>query len=110
MNEQSEQAPPKAEADRPRVRFEGTVHPGERAQDVARVADLDLDRIPDAADRIRILVTEDELVRLLDSGYEVHLYQALPVRPLSAEMVTGDDDARAWLEDQVRDIQRAGES
>src|SRR5215470_1990595 len=107
MNEQSERPPPKAGADRPVVRFEGTVHPGEQAQDVARVADLDLDRIPGPEDQVRILVTLDDLVRLLDNGYEVHLYRALPVRPLSAEMVFSEDDTRAWFEDQVRDVQRA---
>jgi hypothetical protein len=110
MNEQPEQPPPKAGADLPGVRFEGTVHPGEQAQDVARVADLDLDRIPDREGGVRILVTLDDLVRLLDSGYEVHLYRALPVQPLSAEMVSSDDDARAWFEGQVQGIQRAEES
>jgi hypothetical protein len=92
------------------MRFEATVHPGEMGAELHRVADLDLDRVPDPEGGVRLLVTADDCARLLDSGYEVRLHRALPVRPLSGEAVASDESVRDWLAGKVRGIQRAGES
>ncbi|MFI6316491.1 hypothetical protein ACIBG8_03180 [Nonomuraea sp. NPDC050556] len=85
------------------VRFEATVHPAaELTADVAQLAaDLDLDRVPDQAGDVRVLIDLDEVVRLLDQGVHVHLQAAVPVRPLDADLIMGDDAARAWIEGQL---------
>lgn len=87
------------------LRFEATVHPAaELTTDVAQLAaDLDLDRVPDQAGDVRVLIDLDEVVRLLDQGVHVHLQGAVPVRPLDSELIMSDDPARAWLEEQIRD-------
>ncbi|MGW4689889.1 hypothetical protein ACWEPM_34090 [Streptomyces sp. NPDC004244] len=90
------------------LRFDAVVQPGERNRNLQRVADLDLDRVPGAANEIRLLVTAEDCARLLERGYEVHLYRAIPVRPLAPELVESDESARAWLEERVRGIERAG--
>jgi hypothetical protein len=62
------------------ARFEATVHaePGRPGPETAaRIAALDLDRIPDP-DGIRLLVSMDEAARLVDQGFEVRLLRAAP--------------------------------
>jgi hypothetical protein len=88
------------------TRFEATVHAGDQEQTLEGVADLDLDRVPDPAGGVRLIVTADEAAELVERGYEVHLLRALPVQPLDDALITEDDDVRAWLEDQVRGIDR----
>jgi hypothetical protein len=91
----------------PRYGFAGTVHPGDRARDVERVAELDLDRLPDPEGAVRVLLTPDDCVRLLEIGYEVHLQRSWPVQPLDSRLTTDDDADRAWLEERVMGIERA---
>jgi hypothetical protein len=88
------------------VRFEATVHQGERERAFARVAELDLDRVPDPRGDVRLLVTADELADLVDEGYEVRLYRTVRREPLSPELVVGDDEAVRWLEERVQGIPR----
>ena len=88
------------------ARFEATVHQGERERALARVADLDLDRVPDPRGDVRLLVTADELADLLDEGYEVRLYRTVRPEPLSPELVLSDDEAVRWLEERVQGIPR----
>src|SRR5262245_33950684 len=83
---------------RPSFRFEATVQPGDRERDLDRVADLDLDRIPDPRGRVRLLVTMDDCVELLERGFEVHLHHILRARPLDPELIESDESTRAWLE------------
>ena len=45
-------------------------------------AELDLDRLPDADGKVKLLLTADDARRLLEQGYEVHLTAAIPVAPL----------------------------
>lgn len=73
-----------------------------------RVADFDLDRIPDPEGEVRVVITPDECQRLLESGYEVHLHASVPVRPLATGLVASDDSVTAWLEERVQGIERAG--
>ena len=87
------------------ARFEATVHPGARAMSLDRVADLDLDRVPDPEGGVRVVITADDAERLVARGYEVLLVRALPVQPLDPSRVT-DEDARAWLEERTRGIER----
>jgi hypothetical protein len=88
------------------IRFEATVHPGEPGVSLERVADLDLDRVPDPEGGVRVLVTAEDLAQLLERGYEVRLVRAHDVRPLDPRSVIDDDSARAWLEEQTSGIER----
>ncbi|MEV0617422.1 hypothetical protein AB0I81_29160 [Nonomuraea sp. NPDC050404] len=84
-------------------RFEATVHPkDDLAADTARmVADLDLDRVPDPTDDVRMLVDLNDCVRLLELGLEVRLQAAVPVRPLDPTLLMSDDAASARLRERI---------
>jgi hypothetical protein len=88
------------------LRFEATVHPGARDVALAAVADLDLDRVPDPAGDVRLLVSAEEIAELVDRGYEVRLHRTVRAVPLASELVMDDDAAAQWLDDQVRGIPR----
>lgn len=85
------------------TRFEATVHVLTDDADLKRVADLDVDRVPDPEGGVRVLVDPDECARLIDGGFEVRLQRAVPVRPLDPSLVAGDDDVRAWFAERVRE-------
>ncbi len=84
------------------VRFEATLHPQPGAE-VARVDDLDVDRVPDVDGGVRVLVDVDECVRLLEGGFEVRLQRAVPIQPLDSRLVASDEDARGWIEQRLRE-------
>src|SRR4051794_1742875 len=88
------------------LRFEATVHPGDGDVPLESVADLDLDRVPDPQRGIRLLVTSDEIVALIERGYEVRLHRVARVEPLSPELRVDDEEAIAWLEERVQGIPR----
>jgi len=88
------------------LRFEGTVHPGEQNIALSRVADLDLDRVPDPQGGVRLLITPDDIAQLLDLGYEVRLHRNVPVEPLRPDLIADDQEALRWLEDRVNGIAR----
>lgn len=88
------------------LRFEATVQAGARVRTLARVADLDLDRVPDPRGDVRVLASAEELARLLDEGYEVHLYGTVRAVPLDPGLVMDDDEAVRWLEEMVEGIPR----
>lgn len=88
------------------LRFEATVQQGDRERALARVADLDLDRVPDPQGDVRLLVDADELAALLDDGYEVRLFRTVRPEPLGAGLVVSDDEAVRWLEERVQGIPR----
>ena len=92
------------------LRFEATIHQGERERALSRVADLDLDRVPDPRGDVRLLINPDELAQLLDEGYEVRLYRTVRPQPLHPDLVVGDDEAVRWLEERVQGIPREEES
>jgi hypothetical protein len=97
------QDPPGREA----VRFEATVHPRPGVVSAAaaveqRVSDLDLDRVPDAAGELRVLLTPDDVARLTAQGFEVRVQQALPVQPLDPGLVPDDAAVREWFDRTVR--------
>ncbi|MGA8046841.1 MAG: hypothetical protein WCA30_11320 [Dermatophilaceae bacterium] len=88
------------------LRFEATVQAGPRVRTLARVADLDLDRVPDPRGDVRVLASAEELARLLDEGYEVHLYGTVRAAPLDPGLVMDDDEAVRWLEEMVEGLPR----
>jgi hypothetical protein len=92
------------------TRFEATILPGAQALSLARVADLDLDRIPDPDGEVRVLITAEDAERLLEQGFEVRLLRAHAVRPLDPALISQDADVQAWLDAQTAGIDRAGGS
>lgn len=100
--------PAEPPAEGPSIRFEAIVHaPGERVS-LQRVMDLDLDRVPDPEGAVRLLITAQDAAELLAQGFEVRLVKALDVRPLDPGLALGDDSAQAWLENEIRGIDREG--
>ena len=91
------------------VRYEATVQPGPAGPPHRAVADLDLDRIPGAADEVRLLLTADDLARLREQGFDVRVEREVPVRPLDPGLVADDEAVRAWFDEQVRDARERGE-
>ena len=87
------------------VRFEATIHPGDADVPLESVTDLDLDRVPDPQRGVRLLVTTEEILALLERGYEVRLHRP-PGRAASPELRSDDDDAVPWLEERVQGIPR----
>lgn len=106
MSEAGAQQRSMEKPDAPSVRFEATVHPGQREVALEGVADLDLDRVPDPEGGVRLLLTADDAVTLLDRGYEVRLLAVLPRRQLDTSLVADEGAALGWLEGQVKGIQR----
>jgi hypothetical protein len=88
------------------LRFEATVHLGDADVPLGRVAELGLDRVPDPQGGVRLLVTTEEVVALLERGYEVRLHRVARVEPLSPELRIDNDEAIAWLEERVQGIPR----
>jgi len=81
------------------------VHPTDlaaSAQDaVAGISELDLDRVPDPAGGIRLLVDPTDISRLVAQGYEVRLQRAVPVQPLDPALIAADADVDSWLADRL---------
>jgi hypothetical protein len=92
-----------APAERSPQRFEATIHPGDAGDaELARVADFDLDRIPDPEGTVRVLVDLDAAEQLVRQGYEVRLHRAVPLQPLNPQLIAQDDDVRAWFDERIR--------
>ena len=88
------------------LRFEATLHPGDADVALESVADLDLDRVPDPQRGVRVLVTTEDIVALLERGFEVRLHRLARLEPLRPELRVQDDEAIAWLEERVQGIRR----
>lgn len=96
------------EAEPPKVRYEVILRAKAPDRiDLRRVADLDLDRVPDPGEDVRLLVDMEEAARLVEGGFEVTLVAAAPAGPLDPSLVMDDDAARAWLEERLRGVERA---
>ena len=99
--------PPNAQGP-PTVRFEATLGATSHAKALAAAAALDLDRLPDADGKVKLLLTPDDARRLLEQGFEVHLTAAVPVAPLDPSLVMPDDEAKAWLDQQLKGLRKKG--
>ena len=88
-----------------KVRFSATIHAPAKAHS-NWMDEVQVDRIPDPEGQVRALVTEADLVRLLNEGYEVHLHSAYPVQPLDPKLIESDDSFQRWLDQQIRKIKR----
>jgi hypothetical protein len=100
------------DADRAKVRYEVILRAGAGAGeriDMRRVADMDLDRVPDPGEGVRLLVDMDEAARLVESGFEVTIVQAAPAGPLDPSLIMDDDAAAAWLDEHLGGTEQKGE-
>ena len=96
-----------------RIRFEATIHAGPRAKRenwIEQLDRLDIDRLPDAKNEIRALLTPDDCVQLLEQGFEIRLYHAHPIRPLDPTLIETEDSVRRRLDDELRGLRRASGS
>ena len=91
----------------PKVRFSATIHAPASASP-NWMDQVQVDRVPDPQGQVRALLTEADLVRLLDQGYEIRLYQAYPVQPLDPKLIESEDSFQRWLDQQIRKIKRPG--
>jgi hypothetical protein len=89
--------------ERSRVRFEATVHPGPSG-DLGQIDKIDVFRVPSPDGQIRVLATPDELERLIDLGFELHLHRAYPIRPLDPTLIETDEAFQGWLTDWFREM------
>ena len=90
------------------IRFEATLGSTPYRKALAMAAGMDLDRLPDVAGRVRLLITPDDARRLLEMGVPVHLDKAHPLRPLSREQVMTDEHAQSWLDKQLKGLPKQG--
>lgn len=90
------------------IRFEATVHPGERQENLEVVPGLDLDPIPDPAGQLRVLIDAADAARLVQLGFEVRLLRSQPINPLDGALVADDEAAMGWLEERVVAVDQAG--
>lgn len=74
--------------------------------DAQGIAELDLDRVPDPAGGVRVLVDSSDVSRLMALGLEVRLLRAVPVQPLDPSLIATDDDVESWLSARIT---RSGE-
>ena len=100
--------PPTAQAGPLTVRFEATLGSTPHAKALDAAAALDLDRLPDDKGKVKLLLTPDDARRLLEQGFEVHLTAAVPVAPLDPALVMPEDEAKSWLDQQLKGVRRKG--
>jgi hypothetical protein len=89
------------DTDRATTRYEVVLRAGVGGGDeidMRRVADLDLDCVPDPGGGVRMLVNMDEADRLVESGF-VTIVRAAPSGPLDPSLIMGNTTAAAWLEE-----------
>jgi hypothetical protein len=91
----------KGDASLLKVRFDATIHKKGARRDADWATALNLDRVPDPKGRIRALIDVEDLVRLLDGGYEVRLYHAHPHGPLDPELIEDDESFQTWVDEQL---------
>jgi hypothetical protein len=89
----------------PTMRFDATIHAPQKAEPNWETK-LNIDRVPDPKGLVRGLVTAADCVRLLDQGFEVHLHQAHPVRPLDPKLIENDESFKRWLEKEVKKVRK----
>jgi len=93
----------------PNVRFSATIHASEQAELAAPkwMETLNIDRVPDPTGLIRALVTPAEVVRLVNQGFEVRLFETYPVQPLNPALIETNDSVKSWLDERMQTAKRA---
>jgi hypothetical protein len=70
---------------------------------------MDLDRVPDPGEDVRLLVDMDEVARLVENGFEVTIVRAAPTGPLDPALIMDDAAAAAWLEEHLGGMEQKGQ-
>ena len=60
--------------------------------------------MPDARGRLRALLTADEIVTLLDLGYEIRLHRHLAIQQLDPGLITTDKSFTRSLEQRFASV------
>jgi hypothetical protein len=60
--------------------------------------------MPDARGRLRALLTADEIVTLLDLGYEIRLHRHLAIQPMDPELIAADEPFKRSLEQRFASV------
>lgn len=92
--------------DRRMPRFEAMLVSTAREKAIGLASDLDLDRLPDADGKVRLLLTPADAQRVLERGYRLQLLAAVPSGPLDSKLVMDDTDAQRALEAQLDRLPR----
>lgn len=107
MNDDDRRQPEKTPG-RAKARYEATLHRGPRHEALKEIPGLDLDPLPGPPGETRVLMSIEDAARLVELGFEVHLLQAHPIRPLDGSRIPSDDEARAWLDERLQGVKRQG--
>ncbi len=89
-------------------RFDATIHPGRGRKDIRELDAEPLDRMPDRYGRLRVLITAEGIVDLVDRGYEVRIRRHHPIQPFPRELIATDQSVQQWLEETFGDLPREG--
>ena len=103
----AERSPARRKPDGPQPgpgRFDATIHPGKGMKDLSGLDSVPLDRMPGEPGRARALVTADEIVQLLDLGFEVRLHRHHPIQGLDAGLIASDRELRRTLEERFKSL------
>jgi hypothetical protein len=60
--------------------------------------------VPDARGRLRALLTADEIVTLLDLGYEIRLHRHLAIQPMDPGLIATDTSLERSLEQRFASV------
>ena len=83
------------------MRFVATIYPGSKAETKNWADDLNVDRVPDHEGEVRALLSVDDLVRLLEQGFEVRLSHVHAPGPLDPALIMTDESFQSWLDEKV---------
>lgn len=89
-------------------RFTAVVTKPARREAMRIVSELGLDRLPDRGGKIHILITTDDVRRLLEHGVQIELLSINPIQPLNPSLAFTDESARGDLERRLRGVPRKG--
>ncbi len=98
----------KSPAAEDKFRYSASIPAGNRAKSLQVVSELGLDRLPDSKGKIQLLLSPNDLRRLLERGQPVLLHAILPVAPLDPNLVHSEEAFKARLEQRLRSIGRKG--
>ena len=85
-------------------RFDATIHPGLGRKSLHELDGETLDRMPDRYGRLRVLITAEGIVDLVDRGYEVRIRRHHPIQGSPRELIATDASVERWLEETFGDL------
>jgi len=89
-----------------KFRYSASIPTGNRTKSLQVVSELGLDRLPDSKGKIQLLLSQNDLRRLLERGQPVLLHAIVPVAPLDPKLIHPEEAFKAQLEQRLRNIGR----